>query len=108
MINDNILLLLDKDPESIMLSVAHRIKRRRLERCWTQKLLASKTGIPISTYRRFELKGEISFHNLVMIAIVLDTEDDFATLFSLRNYQNMDELLNSNKPIKRKRGVKNE
>ena len=60
MITDNILALLNKTPESILVSIAGRVKLRRLDKNWTQKLLASKAGIPLATYRRFELKGEIS------------------------------------------------
>ncbi|MGL5014574.1 MAG: helix-turn-helix domain-containing protein [Bacteroidales bacterium] len=55
-ISDNILSLISKTPDSIMLSIADKIRQRRLERDWTQQLLASKADMPISTYRRFEMK----------------------------------------------------
>lgn len=106
--NDNILSLIKKTPTSILSSIASRVKQRRLEQNWTQKHLASKAGIPLSTYRRFESKGEVSLHGLVMIAIALDAEDDFSALFATENYQSIDDLLNKKKKANRKRGGKNE
>ena len=108
MITDNILALLNKTPESILISIAGRVKLRRLDKNWTQKLLASKAGIPLATYRRFELKGEISLRGLSMVAIALGLEGDFESLFSTKSYQSMDELLESNKTIERKRGTTND
>ena len=108
MITDNILALLNKTPESILVSIAGRVKLRRLNKNWTQKLLASKAGIPLATYRRFELKGEISLRGLSMVAIALGLESDFESLFSTKSYQSMDELLESNKTRERKRGITND
>jgi len=108
MINDNILALISNTPDSIMLSIAKRIKERRLERDWTQKLLASKAGVPIATYRRFEIKGEISLRGLLMVAIALGLEDDFNSLFSMKSYQSIDELIEFTESKQRKRGGKNE
>ena len=108
MITDNILALLNKTPESILVSIAGRVKLRRLNKNWTQKLLASKAGIPLATYRRFELKGEISLRGLSLVAIALGLESDFESLFSTKSYQSMDELLESNKTRERKRGITND
>ncbi len=108
MINTNILSLLDKTPDSILTSVALRVKERRLERNWTQKFLASKAGMPLATYRRFEREGEISLRSLVMLSIALEAEDDFGLLFSTKNYQSIDELIDTNDNKQRKRATKNE
>lgn len=72
------------------------------------KLLAAKAGIPLATYRRFESLGEISLRGLVMIAISLDAEDDLGQLFSAKNYQSIDELIDSTKIEQRKRATRNE
>lgn len=103
MINDNILSLINKTPDSILHSIAERIKKRRLEKNWTQKLLASKAGMPIATYRRFEREGEVSLRGLVMIAIALEMEDDFDSLFTTKSYQSFDELIEQNERKQRKR-----
>ncbi|MGL5703864.1 MAG: helix-turn-helix domain-containing protein [Tannerellaceae bacterium] len=103
MINDNILSLLNKTPDSILHLIAERIKERRLEKNWTQKLLASKAGMPIATYRRFEREGEVSLRKLVMIAIALEMENDFDSLFTTKSYQSIDELIEQNERKQRKR-----
>lgn len=108
MINDNILTLLDKTPNTILLSVASRVKSRRLEKNWTQKLLASRAGMPIATYRRFERTGEISLRSLIMIAFALNMEDDFETLFTTKTYQSIDDLISNSKNQERKKGRRNE
>ena len=107
-INDNILSLISKTPESVLKSVADNARRRRLERNWTQLLLASKADMPLATYRRFENTGEVSLRGLVRIAFALGMEDDFRELFSKQSYQSIDELLNASKVKRRKRGGKNE
>ncbi len=107
MINDNILSLLNKTPDLILGSIAGRLKERRLEKNWTQKFLASKAGMPIATYRRFERKGEVSLRGLVMIAIALEMEDDFETLFTTKGYQSIDKLIESNEKKQRKRANNN-
>jgi len=107
-INNTILSLIDKTPTSILSAIASRIKQRRLEMNWTQKFIASKAGMPLATYRRFESKGEVSLRGLVMIAIALDAEDDFSTLFAMQNYQSIEDLVNKKAESKRKRGGKNE
>src|SRR5574344_2287029 len=96
-ITNNILSLADKTPASILTAVASRVKQRRLERDWTQKMLSTRAGLPLATYRRFELKGEISLHNLVLIAIALESDEDFETLFTTHYYRNLDELIAQNR-----------
>ncbi|MCK9312305.1 MAG: helix-turn-helix transcriptional regulator [Bacteroidales bacterium] len=106
-INSTILSLIDKTPASILSALASRVKQRRLELNWTQKFVASKAGMPLATYRRFESKGEVSLRGLVMIAIALGAEDDLSTLFARQNYQSMDDLVNKKAESQRKRGSKN-
>ena len=107
-INDDILSLISETPVSILKSVADKVRQRRLEKDWTQQLLASKADMPLSTYRRFEKTGEISFRSLVMIAFALGVENDFQELFAKQTYQSIDELVNTSKVRQRKRGGKNE
>ena len=107
-INDNILSLIDKTPDLLMSGIAQRVKQRRLEKGWTQKMLAAKAGLSLPSYRRFESSGEISVRSLVMLAFALDMTDEFETLFSSRSYQSIDDILNAEQTKQRKRGLKSE
>ncbi|MDR2844388.1 MAG: helix-turn-helix domain-containing protein [Candidatus Symbiothrix sp.] len=105
-ISDTILTLINQSPKIILTGIAERVKLRRLEKNLTQQHLASRAGIPLATYRRFERTGDIALRGLVMLAIALDMTDEFLQLFSAKTYQNMDELLNATKKTK-KRATKN-
>ena len=107
-VNDNILTLIDKTPNLIMSGIAQRVKQRRLEKGWTQKMLAAKAGLSLPSYRRFESSGEISVRSLVMLAFALDMTDEFETLFSSKTYQSIDDIVKSEQTKQRKRGHKNE
>ena len=107
-VNDNILSLIDKTPNLIMSGIAQRVKQRRLEKGWTQKMLAAKAGLSLPSYRRLESSGEISMRSLVMLAFALDMTDEFETLFSSKTYQSFDDIVKSEQTKQRKRGHKNE
>jgi len=47
----------------------------------TQRELAERAGVPLSTLKRFEQKGEISLAALLRIAGVLDGLKEFVELF---------------------------
>ena len=107
-VNDNILSLIDKTPNLIMSGIAQRVKQRRLEKGWTQKMLAAKAGLSLPSYRRFESSGEISVRSLVMLAFALDMTDEFETLFSSKTYQSIDDIVKAEQTKQRQRGHKNE
>ncbi|NLI36409.1 MAG: helix-turn-helix transcriptional regulator [Bacteroidales bacterium] len=107
-INDNILSLIEKTPDLIMSGIARRVKQRRLEKEWTQKMLATKAGLSLPSYRRFESSGEISLRSLVMLAFALDMTDEFEALFNSKIYQSIDDILNAEQRKQRKRGNRNE
>ena len=103
-IADNILSLIGRTPDEMMRSISQRVKERRLEKNFTQMTLASRAGLTLASYRRFELTGEISLRSLVMIASALDMTSEFETLFSTPTYQSIDQLLKLTNNPKRKRG----
>ena len=111
-INNNILafelLLNDSNPENILLGIAKRVKRRRLELNFTQNIFAKRAGMTLSSYRRFETIGEISLKSLIKIAIALDSVDEFQNLFTKKHFQNLDEIISVKKAKTKKRGRKNE
>src|SRR5574344_755741 len=108
MIDDNILSLINKTPDSLMSGIAKRVKQRRLEKGWTQNFLATKAGVSLASYRRCESSGEISLRSLVMLAFALEMTDEFENLFSRKTYQSIDDIIKAEQPKQRKRGNRNE
>lgn len=74
------LLSLDS-PKDKQKQVAARLRARRLTLNMRQCTLSEQSGVPLSTVRRFERTGEISFVSLAKIALVLGLLDDFDKLF---------------------------
>jgi transcriptional regulator with XRE-family HTH domain len=100
--------IINPSADSILHGIALRVKERRLERNFTQKAFAKRSGLGYDAYRKFELSGEITFRNLLLCAIALGDADGFSTLFTKKTYQSIDQLLKMQEEKKRKRGSKNE
>jgi len=107
-INDNILAVISQTPDSVLAGIASRVKAQRLELNFTQKALASRSGVSLPTYRRFETTGEISLRSLVKIALALRSLEGFEHLFSERKYETMDQLLQAKDDSGRQRGRRND
>ncbi len=88
-----------------MKTVAGNVRIMRLGRNISQKEFASRVGIALPTYRRFETTGEISFRKLVEIAKFFDLAGDIKNLFMKREYSSIEEVLSEKS--KRKRASKN-
>ncbi|MDT3741082.1 MAG: helix-turn-helix transcriptional regulator [Candidatus Kapabacteria bacterium] len=104
-VNSNIIQINNMSASDICRQVSIRVKTRRLELNLTQIGLASRAGINIETYRKFERTGEISLLNLAKIGNALNVSSDFDLLFTQRQFQSIDELLKLEK-VNRKRGKK--
>ncbi|MCI8367198.1 MAG: helix-turn-helix transcriptional regulator [Eggerthellaceae bacterium] len=76
-------------------AVADRVRKRRRERKLTQAQMAKKAGMSLGSYKRFEQTGEVSFRSLANIAIALECERDFDELFSRRQYNSIQEVLDA-------------
>lgn len=106
--NNNILSVVrDKNVSTseLMKVVAGNVRAMRLRRNISQKDFASKVGIALPTYRRFETTGEISLRKLVEIAKFFDVAGDFKNLFTKREYSSIEEVIKE-KP-NRERASKN-
>jgi len=102
--NNNILSLIrakHKSVDDIMRIVADNVKEMRLRRNITQQDFASKIGIALPTYRRFERTGEISLRRLIEISQFLDTANDFKKLFTKREYSCIEEVISPRPTRKR-------
>jgi transcriptional regulator with XRE-family HTH domain len=107
MVADNEFILDAFNPASILKGIALRLRERRLELNLTQKGLASKAGVSLGTLKRFENSYEISLKHLIMIALVLDSTEEFEQLFTKRQFESLDEVLETTKVKKRQRGSRN-
>lgn len=47
----------------------------------------------LGTLKRFETKHEISLKSLIKLAIALDCEDDFDSLFAKKHYRSILEII---------------
>lgn len=104
---NNIIAFNISNPNDVALQIAARVKARRLELNLTQEGLSTRAGVKFATYRRFEQTGEISLKGLLQIGFALNALPDFDALFSQRQYQSLDDVLNEQN-VTRKRGKKNE
>ena len=94
----------DFNPAMLAKGIATRAKARRLEINLTQQALAGRSGVSLGSLKRFEATGEISLKSLLGIAIALDSVPEFRQLFSIRNYQHIEEIIASENKKSRKRG----
>lgn len=94
------------NPAEIAKGIAERLRKRRLEMNLTQQTLAKRSGVSLGSLKRFENNHEISLKHLLMIAVVLDATEEFTSLFIRRQFENIDQVLESSSG-KRQRGKHN-
>ncbi|MGC9369418.1 MAG: helix-turn-helix domain-containing protein [Paracoccaceae bacterium] len=75
-------------------------RNRRLALALTQNDLATRSGVPLATLKRFEQKGQISLASLLAVADALDALDGFGALFPAVEATRLDDL---DKPAARQR-----
>ena len=73
----------------------------RLAHNLTQHALAGKSGVPLSTLKRFEQCGEVSLASLLAIAAALEALDGFENLFPKPAATSLDQL-DSGRPDRRR------
>ena len=83
-----------KTPNEIAKNLAEKIKQQRKKLRISQESLAKKSGVSLGSIKRFETKYEISFQSLIKIAIALDLDGDFESLFTVKTYSSIDEVIN--------------
>lgn len=90
----NINFLSLKTPYDVSMELAERAKEKRKYMKLTQMQLAEKSGVSLSSLKRFERTGEISLSSLLRIAMVLDSLKDFEQVFEKPEYTSIEEILN--------------
>ena len=71
-----------KQPEQLMKKMAQNCKARRLERGYSRRTLAQKTGVPAPTIERFETTGKISFESFCAIVVEFDYFQEMSEILS--------------------------
>lgn len=103
MLNNTIISIDFETPPEVARKIAANVKARRLERNFTQAGLASRAGVKLPTYRKFETTGRISLLGLLRIGFALGCLEDFHSLFGCRQYESIDQIIEQ-QTFKRKRG----
>lgn len=87
-------------------ALAENARKRRLAQGLTQKGLAERAGVPVSTLRRFEQEGAISLESFLKIHLVLEALENIvrATAPDQETFQTIDDVLDDKSPTERKRG----
>ena len=93
-----------KQPEQLMKKMAQNCKARRLERGYSRRTLAQKTGVPAPTIERFETTGKISFESFCAIVVEFDYFQEMSEILSKPKYLTGIELETINKNKKRVKG----
>ena len=68
-------------PHEMRKIVGQRAQETRLRMNMTQQELATRSGVSLSTVKRFEQTGNIAFGSLLEIAFVLNEMGNFGNLF---------------------------
>lgn len=91
-------------PAEIQQNLRENFKRARLSRNESQQQAAEKTGVPLSTLKKFEQKGVISLSQFLQLCHVYGDLSVFDRIMPEKDAVTMDELLsNKKKPRKRAR-----
>ena len=89
------LSFLPKNSSDIMQELKSKFKKRRRTLGYTQKELATRSGVSLGSLKRFESSGQISLESLLKLALVLECLGDFeeVCLTKKKIPQSIEELL---------------
>ena len=83
-----------KTPNDIAHELVEKIKQHRKKLKISQAQLAIKSGVSLGSIKRFESRYEISLNSFIKILIALNLEQDLENLFTQKNYNSIDEVIN--------------
>ena len=75
--------------QSVLADLVKREKLRRKELGFSQKELATRSGVSYASLRRFESSGDISMSSLLKIGNALNCLSDFNDLFKHKKITNL-------------------
>ena len=97
------ILLNQSNPNFLAKKVAENSKKKRISLNFTQQELSERSGVSLSSLKRFEQKAEISLASLLKIAIVLDATENIMNLFTEAHATTLDDYIKVNKSIEKQR-----
>ena len=88
--------------------LVENVRERRLQMELTQEGLAERSGVPLSTLRKFEQKGNISLESFLKLLSVIGCLEEVINVLKPNkpNFKSIDEALKSEEEIPKKRGRK--
>jgi len=86
--------LYQKTWAEINTEIANRMVQLRTRKKISQKKLAAKSGVSLSSIKRFEQSGEISLQSFTKLAIALEVEGELEILFSEVPFGSIEEVIN--------------
>lgn len=92
-------------PSKAQRLIAENIREHRLQRNLSQQELSSRSGVPLSTLRKFEQQGVLSLESLLKILMVLGMLDTVVNATKIEEipFTSIDEVIALNAAPKRKR-----
>lgn len=86
--------------------LAEYARSRRLQMELTQEGLATRSGVPLPTLRKFEQKGAISLESFLKLQMVLGGLEDILKATQIKDVQfsSIDEVLETENTPTRQRG----
>lgn len=88
--------------------IAENVRERRLQMDLTQEGLAERSGVPLSTLRKFEQKGNISLESFLKLLSVIGGLEEVINVLkpNIPNFKSIDDVLKTEAEIIKKRGRK--
>ena len=80
-------------PKDVQVALAGKLKAARKRRGHSRSEAAERSGVPAPTLRRFEVTGEISLRQFLMLCAVYGSLDAAADMYPDRPATTMDELI---------------
>ena len=79
--------------DEMALNAAARFKKIRKIKKITQEELAKQSNVSYGTIKRFETRGEISFHSLIKLCVALNITENITDLFKNIPFQSIEEIV---------------
>lgn len=88
--------------------IAENVRERRLQMDLTQEGLVERSGVPLSTLRKFEQKGNISLESFLKLLSVIGGLEEVINALkpNIPNFKSIDDVLKTEAEIIKKRGRK--